>query len=189
MSREKLTVHLLIINPEYLERTAETIASSKLLGVKTLEFGDFEPERMDTVAQQIICELIETSLNKYSPDAIAIPDIGASHQDHRAVSQAAMSACRPSGMTSLHRPSIVLAYEEVADAWQPNSIKSPNFTVSLEQSDLNQKIAAMSTGHKSQVRDYPSERSLEAISALAIVRGVQAGVPLGESYNVLRWLS
>jgi hypothetical protein len=52
---------------------------------------------------------------------------------------------------------------------------------------MNAKIKAMAA-HSSQVRLSPSERSDDAIEALARLRGVQAGVDHAEAFSVLRWL-
>lgn len=187
MRRLNLDVQILIVNPEHNTRIEEASISGTFLNVEKIFFGRPYPDGLDTVPQKYLIGLIENAINTFKPEAVAIPDLGASHQDHRAVAQAAISACRPSGMTSLYRPPIVLAWEEAADAWAPRPMQTPGLTITLDKSDIDKKIDAMLT-HRSQVRSYPSERSIEAIEALSRVRGTQAGVEYGEAYNVLRWL-
>lgn len=187
MRRNNLDVQILIVNPEHNTRIEEAKRSGNILGVQNIIFGEPCPEGLDTISQRKLIGLIESSINNFKPEAVAIPDSGAAHQDHRAVGMAAVSACRPSGMTSLYRPPIVLGWEEAADAWAPRPMQTPGLTITLNKSDIEAKIDAM-LSHNSQVRQYPSERSVEAIEALARVRGTQAGVEYGEAYNVLRWL-
>ena len=187
MRRLNLDVQILIVNPEHNTRIEEASISSNILGVENIIFGEPYPEGLDTVPQRKLIKLIENAINDFVPEAVAIPDLGAAHQDHRAVGLASISACRPAGMTQHYRPPIVLGWEEAADAWAPRPMQTPGLTITLDQYDIDKKIDAM-LAHSSQVRSYPSERSVEAIEALARVRGTQAGVEYGEAYNVLRWL-
>ena len=187
MRRLDLAVQILIVNPEHNTRIEEASISAKILSVDKTIFGRPYPEGLDVVPQRELIGLIENAVQNFKPEAVAIPDLGAAHQDHRAVARAAISALRPSGMTDLYRPPIVLGWEEAADAWSPRPMQTPGLTIKLNKQDIDTKIDAM-LAHSSQVRAYPSERSVEAIEALARVRGTQAGVEYGEAYNVLRWL-
>lgn len=188
MSRLGLPVHVLIVNPEYTERMGEALLAAEVLGVTSVSCSGLWPSGLDLVPQRHLIGEIERAIETYRPDAVAIPDSGAAHQDHRAVGLAGIAACRPSGASQKHRPPIVLQWEEAADAWPPRESRTPSMTVQLDATDVHAKVSAM-LAHYSQVREAPSERSVDAIEALARVRGLQAGVEFGESYGVLRWLA
>ena len=109
-------------------------------------------------------------------------------QDHRTMSHAAMAALRPNGGTFTYRPPIVAVYEEPSDYWTLETEQHhPILYVTLDQVDIDRKCEAM-RNHFSQDRPHPSERSIEALRALATLRGAQAGVPQAEAYEVRRWL-
>lgn len=134
-----------------------------------------------------VASWVDDRIQEFRPEVVAIPNQGSAHQDHRLSAEAGIISCRPSGGTETYRPQIVFSYEVAADVWPPRQSISPQFTVALSHSDLSFKMKAMME-HKSQIRMYPSERSLNTIENLARLRGSQAGVELGESYEVLRWL-
>ncbi len=144
--------------------------------------------RLDSTPMHELITLLETCISEFEPNMIVIPEPGAFHQEHRAMSQAAMAALRPTGGTNRFRPELVAIYEEPSDYWtiepdQHNLI----LHIELTSDDVQRKCAAMQA-HKSQDRPHPSERSARAIEALATLRGSQAGVEYAEVYEVRKWL-
>lgn len=188
VSRLGGTVHVALVNVEQEHRLAETVAGLHLLRgpVTVNSFGSW-PGGMDAVPIRDVATWLTALLDLYQPEAVAFPDSGATHQDHRKCAEAGIVSCRPTGGTERWRPPLVLTYEETADVWPPRSTGLPSLSVSLDPGDVDFKIAAM-TAHQSQVRCFPSERSEEAIRALARVRGAQAGVTDAEAFGVLRCL-
>jgi LmbE family N-acetylglucosaminyl deacetylase len=145
--------------------------------------GDLDQFPMKTLITDI-----ETYIQRFMPDLVIMPEPGGFHQDHRAISQAAIAALRPNGGTFNFRPPIVAVYEEPSDYWTLETEQHhPILYVTLTDEDIERKCQAMRS-HISQDRPHPSERSVEAIRALAVLRGAQAGVHLAEAYEVRRWL-
>jgi LmbE family N-acetylglucosaminyl deacetylase len=145
--------------------------------------GDLDQFPMKTLITDI-----ETYIQRFMPDLVIMPEPGGFHQDHRAISQAAIAALRPNGGTFNFRPPIVAVYEEPSDYWTLETEQHhPILYVTLTDEDIEHKCQAMRS-HISQDRPHPSERSVEAIRALAVLRGAQAGVHLAEAYEVRRWL-
>jgi len=143
---------------------------------------------LDTIPMKEIITDIEKHIQLFTPDMVIMPEPGGFHQDHRAISAAALAALRPNGGTFNFRPPIVAVYEEPSDYWTLETEQHhPILYVSLDEVDIERKCQAMRS-HISQDRPHPSERSVEALRALAVLRGAQAGVPLAEAYEVRRWL-
>ena len=143
---------------------------------------------MDTLPLKDIIEKIEDHIQRFEPEMVIMPEPGGFHQDHRTLSHAAMAALRPNGGTFTYRPPIVAVYEEPSDYWTLETEQHhPILYVTLDQVDIDRKCEAM-RNHFSQDRPHPSERSIEALRALATLRGAQAGVPQAEAYEVRRWL-
>jgi LmbE family N-acetylglucosaminyl deacetylase len=145
--------------------------------------GDLDMKPMKELVSDI-----EEHIQRFTPDMVIMPEPGGFHQDHRAIAEAAIAALRPNGGTFNYRPPIVAVYEEPSDYWTLETEQHhPILYVSLTDEDIERKCQAMKS-HISQDRPHPSERSVEAIRALAILRGAQAGVHLAEAYEVRRWL-
>lgn len=143
---------------------------------------------LDTFPMKTLITDIENYVQRFAPDLVIMPEPGGFHQDHRAMSQAAMAALRPNGGTFNFRPPIVAVYEEPSDYWTLETEQHhPILYVTLTDEDIERKCQAMRS-HISQDRPHPSERSVEAIESLAVLRGAQAGVHLAEAYEVRRWL-
>lgn len=143
---------------------------------------------LDTFPMKTLVTDIESYIQRFMPDLVIMPEPGGFHQDHRAISQAAIAALRPNGGTFNFRPPIVAVYEEPSDYWTLETEQHhPILYVTLTDEDIEHKCQAMRS-HISQDRPHPSERSVEAIRALAVLRGAQAGVHLAEAYEVRRWL-
>lgn len=143
-------------------------------------------DRFDRPVKEVAA-WIEDVLETEKPQAVALPNSYAHHQDHRKTAEAALIALRPSGATGRHRPPVVLEYEMASDAWPPRQSITPPITVELSYEDVLYKHNGMML-HSSQVRPSPSDRSSTTIAALAQLRGSQAGVMFGEAYTVLRYL-
>jgi len=152
-----------------------------------LPFENMDCELDKLPLKRIITE-IEDRVQRFRPDLVIMPEPGGFNQDHRAISEAALAALRPNGGTFNFRPPMVAVYEEPSDYWTLETEQHhPILYVTLTDEDLERKCQAM-RAHISQDRPHPSERGVEAIKALAVLRGAQAGVPLAEAFEVRRWL-
>ena len=109
-----------------------------------------------------------------------MPFCGDRHEDHRQVFDACMVALRPSVKCKYVKR--ILCYETVSEThWSAPYIEpcfEPQFWVDIS-SHLSTKLEAMRV-YKSQLRQEPDSRSLEAISSLAKWRGSIVGMAAAE---------
>lgn len=175
------------------ERDAEVARVAALLGFdgwETVLRGSEFHLRLDDAPQAWLIDAIEhggvTSIQAVERTLVALPDPTSSNQDHRAVAEAALSALRPGDQRLRPQPQGVLVYEQVADQWNTGVHATPNLGVELEPDHLAAKLEAMRT-YKSQTRDHPSTRSVEALEAMAAFRGAQFGCAHAEAFQILRW--
>lgn len=139
---------------------------------------------MDAIPSADLVRHVERALDDYEPDAVLIPYASTFHQEHRALSHAALAAMRPSGATGRHRPNMIAMYEEPFDSWTIESTQfRPTFYIPLSAEDIDNKVIGMEI-HASQARPAPSERSAEAIRSLAAYRGSQCGSNYAEAYEI-----
>ena len=108
------------------------------------------------------------------------------HIDHRQIFDAAMVVTRPVGVGKEIK--MVAAYETLSEThWNAPHIEpsfTPNWVVDITET-IDKKIEAMSC-YESQVHPFPEPRSIEALRALALFRGSQAGYGYGEGFHVIR---
>ena len=64
----------------------------------------------------------------------------------------------------------------------------PSLIVELTEDDVSAKLQAMEL-YGSQAHEHPHTRSETTLRSLAVLRGMQAGVALGEGFHVARWLA
>jgi len=108
------------------------------------------------------------------------------HIDHRVIFDAAMVVTRPVGVGA--EIGLVAAYETLSEThWnaphmEPNF--TPNWVVDITGT-IERKLEALAC-YQSQIMAFPGPRSVEAVRALAVFRGTQAGFACGEGLQIIR---
>lgn len=130
-------------------------------------------------------KLILDAVNDVKPHILLIPYYDR-HIDHRIIFDAAMVASRPVGNGKGIQ--IVAAYETLSEThWNAPHLEpnfTPNWVVDITDT-IDLKLQAMSC-YESQVHPFPEPRSIEALRALALFRGSQAGFAYGEAFHIIR---
>lgn len=165
----------------------EAVAVHSVLGVQQAQFLDFPAAALDTVPHRDLNAALASVVAKLRPQVVYVPFSGDIHADHQAVFDSAMVACRPSAPWV---PSEILAYETLSETnWNAPYLSPgfhPNQFVDISaQLDLKLRALAM---YGSQMRPAPSERSIEAARALAVLRGSTIGRSAAEAFVVVRRL-
>lgn len=150
-------------------RMAEQRDACEVLGAQ-LYWGGFSD--CDVSAGSKTVELIERVIAEVQPDIVYTHAPEDSHQDHRAVAQASLSACR--------RVSRVCFYEG------PTTLRfEPTIFVDVKDT-METKLTAL-RAHTSQVLKNGLV-DLEALEALARYRGFQARIRHAEAFSAARFL-
>ena len=175
------------IFPDYSleEGRAEAARADEILGVrKTLFLEGFPAALLDTVPQSSLNAAIQEVLADIEPELLLIPFPGDLHLDHRRVAEAALVAARP-GRAHLVRH--VWGYETVSEThwgWGLGPAFDPNVYVDIS-AFLNTKLEAVAE-YRSQLREPPHERSVEALRALAASRGAVVSAFAAEAFHLIR---
>lgn len=161
------------------------LASAKILGIKSVEFGELPDNRFDSLDILDITKVVEGVKKKVSPDVIYTHHSADLNRDHQLTFRAVLTAFRPQP----HEKNVSIYCFEVASSteWQmPNSdnIFKPQLFEDVE-GYIKTKIMAMEI-YKSELRDYPHPRSLEAIKTYAQYRGITIGRKFAEAFEVVR---
>jgi LmbE family N-acetylglucosaminyl deacetylase len=188
------SVHVLVVTrgapdiypPAQVEAIRRELAEAHaVLGVTAAHFLDFPAPKLDSIPNHELADAIGGMLHSLQPDTVYLPHRGDVHADHRAVHQAALVAARPAGDARIAR---LLAYETLSETEWGSPAPSEAFvpTVFADISGhLERKLKAIACYH-SQLKEFPHPRSLQAIEALARLRGSTAGFAAAEAFMLIR---
>ncbi|MFC1585751.1 PIG-L deacetylase family protein [Fibrobacterota bacterium] len=171
---------------ELRELEKNAASANKALGVKDLILHNFPDNRFDTIAMLDIIKVIERVKSDIGPDMVFTHHHGDLNIDHQLTQKAVLTAFRPN---SREKVIGIFAFEIPSSTeWSGPFAKSwfmPNYFVDISRT-LGNKTSAMKK-YKSEVRDYPHPRSLEAIQINAKAWGIKAGgIAAVEAFSVIR---
>lgn len=159
-----------------------------ILGVRSVSFGDFPDNRMDTVALLDIIKAVEALIAEKQPETVFTHHAGDVNIDHRRIHEAVVTACRPQHG---HPVKTLLCFEVPSSTeWQlPCSapVFAPNWFVDISDT-LERKLAALDA-YAAELRDWPHPRSRQAVEHLAHWRGAIVGVDAAEAFILGRQLA
>lgn len=154
------------------------------LGAKLIGLLGYPDNQLDKIALLELARAVEKEIKKFSPDLVLTHHFGDLNQDHRQVANATFIACRPVA----NKCPEIWCYEVLSSTdWTlaPKDVFHPNLFVSIDESSWELKIRALNE-YKSELRDFPHPRSLQAIEALSRVRGAQSGINRAEAFWLAR---
>ena len=165
---------------------AEALEAHDFLGVhKTIFMDKFPAALLDTIPRAELNRAFEELIADINPEVLFLPFIGDVQLDHRIVFESVMVASRPNGRVV---PIRIYAYETLSETnWNAPLLTpafAPNVFVDIS-AFIETKIKAVQI-YQSQLQQFPSERSIEAVKALAIHRGATAGCRAAEAFILIR---
>ena len=156
------------------------VSSYKYLEIPATMIGDIPVSELNSKVSQVV--------EDFQPNMVFCP-YPDRHVDHRLVFDSVMVATRPVGVG--RKIEIIAAYETLSEThWNAPHIE-PNFTPNwvIDISDyIGIKLEALKC-YESQIFEFPSPRSIEAVEALSKFRGTQAGFGYGEGMHIIRKIS
>lgn len=174
-------------NENLIARRQAARKAAKILGAKSVVFGDFPDNRMDTIALLEITQFIEKLIVLIQPETVFTHHAGDLNVDHRLTSQAVLTACRPMPNSTVHT---VLFFEVPSSTeWQMPSYNirfEPNFFLETT-AQLDRRNLALEA-YAEEIRPWPHIRSYEALNHLSRLRGATVGVEAAEAFMLGRKL-
>lgn len=163
----------------------EAEAAHAHLGVARTVFLGQPAARLDEVPHHRLNRALADLLREVSPDTLLLPFVGDIHLDHQLTFLSAMVAARPHGVEF---PGRILCYETLSETNWNAPLVSPTFVPNVFvdiSGQLERKLEAMAL-YASQQREFPHERSLATIRALATLRGSTVHRPAAEAFTLVR---
>jgi|SRR5271166_5499228 len=159
--------------------------AAAILGVQAPRFAGLPDNRMDSLDLLDVVKLVEMTVAEVRPSIVYTHHARDLNIDHRITHEAVLTACRPlpgSGISAIY------AYETLSSTeWAvAGGGFEPNHFVDIT-CQLSIKIEALGA-YASEMQPAPHARSIEAVQALARVRGSSVGVEAAEAFTVVRQL-
>lgn len=166
-------------------REAEMIEVADLYGFRSVNSLDFPTTALDTIPLSTLVTALKDVFLKVNPEVVYVPYPGDVHTDHRVVFDAAASCCKWFRHPSVKR---VLAYETLSETEFCTDPTKPGFSpnVFIDISDFLERKLEILALYDQEVGTFPFPRSLEAVTALASVRGATAGCKAAEAFMLLK---
>ncbi|WP_299917209.1 PIG-L deacetylase family protein [uncultured Roseobacter sp.] len=164
---------------------AEAAAAHELLGVTKTHWLDFPAAALAEEPHGALNAGLGKLVREVAPALILAPHPGDIHLDHQLSFLSTLVASRPH---QADYPATILAYETLSETNWNAPYLTPAFVpnVFIDISDtVDQKIAAFRK-FASQVFPSPHERSVEALRALATLRGATVHRPAAEGFVLVR---
>jgi LmbE family N-acetylglucosaminyl deacetylase len=163
----------------------EAKAAHAVIGIHETRYLDLPAAALDSVPATQLNGTLDRLVQSVEPDTLFLPFVGDIHTDHQLTFLAAMVAARPRHTKSPRR---IYAYETLSETnWYAPGITPafiPNVFIDISHT-LEKKIAAFQC-FESQVKLFPDERSIEAIRALAVMRGASMYLYAAEAFMLVR---
>ena len=128
---------------------------------------------------------LQTIVSHLEPQVMLIPFVGDMHLDHQMVFLSSLVAARPHQAAY---PPTILAYETLSETNWNAPYVTPSFVPQVFVdigAFLSTKLDAIEC-FGSQIRDFPHERSMRALTALAILRGATIHRDAAEAFVLVR---
>ena len=178
LARHGKTVKILILsNPSislpsgYTNNTLideQTAAAAELkIGSKNLIFMNFPVRRFSETRQDILEELVALR-NDYNPQFVFTSHPNDTHQDHSQIGQEARRAFAKTNLLYFEAP------------WNGSRFLG-NYTVPIEEQDIDAKIRSIACFKSQQHRVYSSE---DFVRGLARMRGAVINEDMAEAFEV-----
>ncbi|WP_230669788.1 PIG-L deacetylase family protein [Methanosarcina barkeri] len=150
-------------------RLIEATKGAEFLGINKVEIMDFPDTRLDQFILEI-SKQIEIIVNELKPDMVFTHSIHDIHQDHRAVHDATLRACR--------NLSTILCYES------PSTTQDfqPNVFINIKQY-IDIKIESIQEHKDQNKKKYVQPKQ---VYGKAIFRGAQAKLEEAEGFEAIR---
>ena len=169
------------LQKDILELRQDALKAAKILQVKNVKFYDFPDNQMDSITLLKVVKAIEQEITLAKPQRVYTNHYGDLNIDHKIVSNATITACRP-----LNGPvKEIFSFEVLSSTeWSiPYSFK-PNYFVNIKK-ELPKKIKAMEK-FKGEIRDFPHPRSSKNMNYVAGRWGSVSGFEAAEAFEIIR---
>jgi len=165
-------------------RDAEIAKVGDLLGFSEVFNLSLPTRQLDAVPMAELVEQFSQAFRAFKPEHVFLPHRSDVHSDHRVVFDAGAACAKWFRFPSVRR---LLSYETISETdfcLDTRAPFQPNCFVDISRY-LERKLEIVAA-YESEMGAFPFPRSVQALRALAEVRGAAAGFAAAEAFQLLR---
>ena len=165
------------------QREVEIAKVNKMIGFDQIYNLRLPTMQLDKLPKKELIDKFSGIFNEFRPQEILLPHCSDVHTDHKIVFDVTASCVK-----WFRHPYVVrvLAYETLSETEFGLNVETafrPNYFIDISNY-LEPKIDLMKI-YRTELGDFPFPRSIEAIKALAVLRGSNAGFGAAEGFQLL----
>jgi LmbE family N-acetylglucosaminyl deacetylase len=167
-----------------LHRDAEIARVAALFGFDQTFNLRLPAAKLDTLPMGELVSAFSSIFKSFEPEEVLVPHRGDVHTDHRVTFDVVAACAKWFRHSSVQR---VLAYETISETEFGLSGEAgfqPNFFIDIG-GYLERKLEIMAV-YQTELGAFPFPRSIEALRALATLRGSTSGFLAAEAFQLLR---
>ena len=166
-----------------VKREKFALQVADFIGINSVKFLRLKDNQLDLYSKLKITKDIETFLDLHKPNIIYTHFGGDLNIDHQITFEAVMTAARPTAKSFIKNIYSFEIQSSTELGLKENKFH-PNMYVNVSNSiDIKKSLLDI---YKSELRDYPSSRSIESIIGKNMQRGSEAGIEYAEAFIVNR---
>ena len=156
----------------------------KMIGVKEFFRGNLPDMKLDSISHIEVNKELGRIIDKVLPDIVFTHHKGDVNKDHKIIYESTLVMARPLLGNTIKE---LYSYETLSSSeWgELEELFTPNTYIELNKNDIENKCKAMKL-YKTEIREYPHPRSIEAIKNLSKYRGNQIEVKYAEAFKLIR---
>lgn len=168
-----------------LRRTDEIRQIKSIYGFSDFLNLKLAPATLELYDGNEIIPKISRFIDKIQAECILLPDFADAHSDHRKVFEWGMASTKIFRHPSVKR---ILTMEILSETNFGNTCSGfvPNYYIDITEY-MDKKVEAACI-YQSEIGTHPFPRSREALNALGIIRGSEAGVRNAEAFRVIKFI-
>ncbi|MBG84509.1 MAG: GlcNAc-PI de-N-acetylase [Phycisphaerae bacterium] len=167
------------------DRRQAACEAAKIVGSNEPIFNDFPDNAMDSIPLLEVARVVESAIDRISPEIVLTHHHGDLNVDHQVVHRAVITACRPQPE---HVVKTILSFPvRSSSEWcvsDRGNYFHPNLFIDIE-STLPRKMKALEA-YAMEMREPPHTRSLQAVESEARLVGNTVGVQAAEGFEIIR---
>lgn len=166
-------------------RQSQIAAVADFYGFACVHDLHYPPASLENCEKARLIGDMSECFSKIEPEMVLLPSPDDAHSDHRIVFEAAMSCLKIFRCKSL-RCILTMEILSETDFSKTGAPFEPNLFVDIEDY-IAGKIAVLKI-YDTELGEPPFPRSIQAVKALALLRGCMAGCQFAEAFHVIKMI-
>ncbi len=144
---------------------------------------EFKPASLENIEKRDIISAVSKCMKEIEPDWVILPNPSDAHTDHLVTYEVGMSCTKAFRYPSVKKIMTMEIISE-SDFCKNGEAFSPNYFVDITNV-IDSKINALKI-YDTELGEVPFPRNLEAVRALALLRGGASGCEYAEAFKIIK---